>query len=101
MKIIILLIFKFIFLNYSSSFGSNYAHGIAMHGDLKYKEDFKKFDYANANAFKGGQIKLSSIGTFDNLNPYILNTAWGQYFLLLILNGIFQSEGYLLFPYFE
>ena len=43
-----------------------------MHGDLKYKEGFKKFDYADANAFKGGQIKLSSIGTFDNLNPYIL-----------------------------
>ena len=49
-----------------------------MHGDLKYKEGFKKFDYADANAFKGGQIKLSSIGTFDNLNPYILKgvAAW-------------------------
>ena len=60
MKIIILLIFKFIFLNHTSLFGSDYSHGIAMHGDLKYKQDFKKFEYANANAFKGGKIKLSS-----------------------------------------
>ena len=82
MKIIILLIFKFI-LNYSSLLGSDYSHGIAMHGDLKYKEGFKKFDYADANAFKGGQIKLSSIGTFDNLNPYILKgvAAWQTTYL--------------------
>ena len=32
----------------------DYMHGIAMHGDLKYPKDFKKFDYANENAFKGG-----------------------------------------------
>ena len=50
----------------------DYMHGIAMHGDLKYPKDFKKFDYANENAFKGGKINRFSIGTFDNLNPYIL-----------------------------
>ena len=71
-----------IFNNYNSSkhsfFGSslseeiNYQHGIAMHGDLKYDKDFRKFDYANEEAYKGGEIKLSAIGTYDNLNPYIL-----------------------------
>ena len=50
----------------------NYQHGIAMHGDLKYPKNFKKFEYANENAFKGGKINRFSIGTFDNLNPYIL-----------------------------
>ena len=50
----------------------DYMHGTAMHGDLKYPKDFKKFDYANENAFKGGKINRFSIGTFDNLNPYIL-----------------------------
>ena len=49
-----------------------YKHGIAMHGDLKYPKEFKKFDYADDKAFKGGEIKRFSIGTFDNLNPYIL-----------------------------
>ena len=43
-----------------------------MHGDLKYKRNFKKFDYADKNALKGGRINRFSIGTFDNLNPYIL-----------------------------
>ena len=54
-----------------------------MHGDLKYKAGFKKFDYANDKAFKGEEIKLSSIGTFDNLNPYILKgvAAWQTSYL--------------------
>ena len=30
-----------------------------MHGDLKYDKDFRKFDYANEEAYKGGEIKLS------------------------------------------
>ena len=50
----------------------NYKHGMAMHGDLKYKKNFKNFEYSNPDAPKKGKIKLSAIGTFDNLNPYIL-----------------------------
>ena len=50
----------------------NYMHGMSMHGDLKYKKNFKNFEYSNPNAPKKGKIKLSAIGTFDNLNPYIL-----------------------------
>ena len=49
-----------------------YMHGMAMHGDLKYKKNFKNFEYSNPDAPKKGKIKLSAIGTFDNLNPYIL-----------------------------
>ena len=47
-------------------------HAIAMHGEPKYGPDFKYFDYVNPNAPKGGEVKLAAIGTFDNLNPYIL-----------------------------
>ncbi len=47
-------------------------HGIAMHGDVKYGPGFKNFDYADPKALKGGSVRLSAIGTFDNLNPYIL-----------------------------
>ena len=50
----------------------NYKHGMAMHGDLKYKKNFKNFEYSNPDAPKKGKVKLSAIGTFDNLNPYIL-----------------------------
>ena len=48
------------------------THGIAMHGDLKYGPSFTHFDYANPNAVRGGTLHLAAIGTYDNLNPFIL-----------------------------
>jgi microcin C transport system substrate-binding protein len=45
---------------------------IAMHGDTKYPPGFTHFDYANPDAPKGGEVHEYAIGTFDNLNPYIL-----------------------------
>lgn len=48
------------------------VHGLAMHGQPKYGPDFKHFDYANPDAPKGGEAKLSAIGSFDSFNPYIL-----------------------------
>lgn len=47
------------------------AHGIAMHGDLKYPADFTHFEYANPDAPKGGNIVLSGYGTFDSFNPFV------------------------------
>ena len=51
-------------------YGPSYA--IAMHGDLKYAPDFKHFGYVNPAAPKGGSIKLSALGTFDNYHGFIL-----------------------------
>lgn len=48
------------------------VHGLAMHGDLKYPGDFSHFQYVNPNAPKGGTLRLVAIGTYDNLNPFIL-----------------------------
>lgn len=48
------------------------AHGLAMHGDLKYGPDFTHFDYANPDAPKGGTLRMVAIGGFDNLNPFIV-----------------------------
>ncbi|MFT5539002.1 MAG: microcin C transport system substrate-binding protein [Alphaproteobacteria bacterium] len=53
------------------------AHGIAMHGDLKYPPGFKHFNYVNPNAPKGGTLKLSALRTFDTLNPYTLKGLEG------------------------
>ncbi|TVQ83349.1 MAG: ABC transporter substrate-binding protein [Micavibrio sp.] len=55
-------------------------YGVAMHGEPKYGEDFTHFDYVNPDAPKGGEIRMSAIGTFDSLNPYILrgNPAIGS-----------------------
>jgi len=48
------------------------AHGIAMHGDLKYGPDFTHFDYANPDAPKGGELRLGGVGGFDSFNPFII-----------------------------
>ena len=48
------------------------AHGVAMHGDLKYRPDFQHFDYVNPNAPKGGTVTFSAVGSFDSFNPYII-----------------------------
>ena len=47
-------------------------HGVAMHGDLKYGAEFTHVEYANPDAPKGGELRLATPGTFDNLNPYII-----------------------------
>ena len=48
------------------------AHGLSIHGDLKYGPGFSHFGYVDPRAPKGGSVTLRAIGTFDNLNPFIL-----------------------------
>ena len=48
------------------------THGLSLFGDLKYRPDFKNFDYVNPNAPKGGTMKFSAIGTYDTFNPYVV-----------------------------
>lgn len=47
-------------------------HGYSPFGDLKYPEDFDHFDYADPAAPKGGVFRLSAVGTYDSLNPFII-----------------------------
>jgi len=49
-------------------------HGIAMHGEPALAKDFKAFPYVNPNVKKGGTINYGVVGTFDNLNPFILKS---------------------------
>ena len=37
-------------------------------GDVKYPADFKRFDYVNPDAPKGGVVRMFELGTFDNFN---------------------------------
>lgn len=46
------------------------SHGYSFFGDLKYGPDYAHFDYVNPEAPKGGEISLSTLGTFDSMNPY-------------------------------
>jgi peptide/nickel transport system substrate-binding protein len=47
-------------------------HGIAMHGEPALPADFGHFPYANPDAPKGGAISYALQGTFDSLNPFIV-----------------------------
>ncbi len=46
--------------------------GVALYGAPKYAPGFDHFDYVNPDAPKGGTVKLSAFGSFDNFNPFIL-----------------------------
>lgn len=46
--------------------------GLAIRGEVKYKPGFQHFDYVNPDAPKGGDVRQADIGTFDSLNPFIV-----------------------------
>lgn len=48
-----------------------WRHGVSLMGSPKYPADFKRFDYVNPDAPKGGLLRLSADGTFDSLNDII------------------------------
>jgi microcin C transport system substrate-binding protein len=67
------------------------APGISLFGDLKYGPDFKNFEYASPTAPKGGTMKLSAIGTYDTLNPFVVKgvpaAGIGQIFETLMMRS--------------
>jgi microcin C transport system substrate-binding protein len=52
----------------AQSDGPVWRHALSLFGDIKYPADFKRFDYVNPDAPKGGVARMISIGTFDNFN---------------------------------
>jgi microcin C transport system substrate-binding protein len=45
-----------------------WRHGLSLFGELKYPAGFPQFDYVNPQAPKGGAVRVSAFGTFDNFN---------------------------------
>lgn len=45
-----------------------WRHALSLFGDVKYPVGFKRFDYVNPDAPKGGVARMISLGTFDNFN---------------------------------
>jgi len=68
----IIILFLFFNINVSIASDENYDHAISVFNEIKYKNNFKHFDYVNPNAPKKGVIKLAERGTFDSLNQFIL-----------------------------
>jgi microcin C transport system substrate-binding protein len=48
------------------------TYGVSLLGSPSLPADFKAFPFVDPNAPKGGEVALSSIGTFDNFNPFIV-----------------------------
>lgn len=55
----------------SAADGDNWRSGISTIGELKYPNGFERFDFVNPNAPKGGNLRLSTKGTFDTVNPLL------------------------------
>ena len=55
-------------VNAQSAAEPAWRHALSLFGDVKYPADFKRFDYVNPDAPKGGAARMMSIGTFDNFN---------------------------------
>ncbi|MEK1888083.1 MAG: extracellular solute-binding protein [Phyllobacterium sp.] len=41
-------------------------------GEAKYGDDFKHYDYVNPAAPKGGTLNQTAYGSFDSLNPFVV-----------------------------
>lgn len=48
--------------------GGTWRHALSLFGKVKYPADFKRFDYVNPEAPKGGVARQIAVGTFDNFN---------------------------------
>jgi microcin C transport system substrate-binding protein len=61
-------------------------HCLALYGQCKYKSGFTHFEYVNPDAPIGGTVKLAEMGSFDSLNPFIVNGVKAPMVL-----GLFES----------
>ena len=75
------------------------VHGIAMHGEPALPPDYKHFSYVNPDVKKGGRIAYGVVGTFDNLNPFILKSMrttargmWDPEFGNLVYESLMQRS---------
>ena len=68
------------------------SHAIAMHGDPALPADFTHLPYANPDAPKGGTINYAWPGTFDSINPFIVQGSGARGSLDLVFgNNVFET----------
>ncbi|MBD9372271.1 ABC transporter substrate-binding protein [Rhizobium sp. ARZ01] len=70
-----------------------------MHGEPALLPGYKHFPYVNPNVKKGGKITYGVVGTFDNLNPFILKSMrttargmWDPEFGNLVIESLMQRS---------
>ena len=71
------------------------AHGYALWGVLKYPAGFAHFDYVNASAPKGGELRLvsnSRASTFDKYNPFTIKGSAPAYLAPLLFDTLLTGS---------
>lgn len=70
-----------------------------MHGEPALPPDYRHFPYVNPDVKKGGAITYGVVGTFDNLNPFILKSMrttargmWDPEFGNLVYRSLMQRS---------
>ncbi len=67
------------------------AHAYALWGQPQYPADFAHFDYVNAQAPKGGELRLVSntrASTFDKYNPFTIKGSAPAYITQLLFDTL-------------
>ncbi|WP_274629052.1 extracellular solute-binding protein [Arvimicrobium flavum] len=68
------------------------SHGIAMHGEPALPAGFQNFPYANPDAPKGGRVEYAWPGTFDSINPFIVQGSGARGSIDLVFgNNVFDT----------
>ncbi|MER9228681.1 extracellular solute-binding protein [Mesorhizobium sp. M0664] len=74
-RVVVWLIAAILFVGFSLQPAlSEPVHALAMQGEPALPPDYDHFNYVNPDAPKGGSITYSVVGSFDNLNPFILRS---------------------------
>ncbi|MER9543068.1 extracellular solute-binding protein [Mesorhizobium sp. M0437] len=74
-RVVVWLIAAILFVGFSLQPAlSEPVHALAMQGEPALPPDYDHFNYVNPDAPKGGSITYCGVGSFDNLNPFILRS---------------------------
>lgn len=78
------------------------ATAVSRYGNPQMPPNFIHFPYVNANAPKGGTLRLGVVGTFDNLNPFVIKGANSVVLNHIILHDCLMkrapNEPFTLYP---
>src|SRR5215211_254676 len=70
-------------------------HAIAMHGEPAWPQGFGHLRYVNPTAPKGGRLVQGVLGTFDNLNPFIVKGLVAQGLRAPLVSSVNVITGYV------
>jgi peptide/nickel transport system substrate-binding protein len=71
-------------------------HAIAMHGEPALSQGFSYLRYVNPAAPQGGRLVEGVLGTFDNLNPFIVKGLVAQGLRAPLVSSVNVISGYVI-----